>query len=234
MKQYLLFFALFYFISPSFCQYSDLKEYGLKGNVKSINDAVYLDLKPVGKKWKIDSTDNAAFHKNMYFNPSGQMDTLRVIDVDEKDSMLNSTIVFDFENDIKIGGKQYGYHHQPITLFDIEWMDNRTYKTALTDTSGQKIYESTSWLSIQFQDSVGQTLVYDKGKVVNNSTYVNRLDKSKRVIGIDYFDQFSKPTVSETIEYLEFDKRGNWTKCVVRDSFTGKFKKLTVRAIEYY
>ncbi len=234
MKQTLLFFAFCCFGAPLFAQYSDLKEYGLKGNVKSVSDAVYYDVKLMGKKSKIDSTVKAEYQKNMHFNRSGQMDTMKVVDYDLNDSLFNRIYVLDFENGKKSGCRVYDDKDESIEYTQIVWVDEHTYNTAATDIKGELLYETTSWLSSQFQDSIGTTVIYNNGELVRSSKYVNRYGKGNRVVGVDYFDSDGGLADSEVIQYLEFDKKGNWTKSVVRDTFTGLYLKMTVRTIEYY
>ena len=235
MKNHLLLVFSLLFISTSvLSQYSDLKEYGLKGNVKSVNDAVYTEVKLMRKRSKIDSTAKVEYHKYMHFNPSGQMDTMKVIDLDEKDSLFNSIYVLTFEDGIKNGCTLYDSQYEPIEYMQIQWVDERTYNMAVTDTKGELVYESTSWLSSKFQDSIGETMIYNGGELVRRTKYVNRFGKRYRVVGVDYFDSDGGFADSEVIEYLEFDKKGNWIKCVVRDTFTGEYKKMTIRTIEYY
>lgn len=166
------------------------------------------------------------------------MDTVRFLDYDfgngASDSLMNNMLVTDFKNGIKSGGKNYDFHNRPGHQFKVEWIEDRIYKETVTDSTGTKVYETTSWLDAEFRDSVGQTLGYDKGVLIVDEKYSNQLDASKRLVRVDYVDGVNKSKRSETIEYLEFDKQGNWTKSVVRDADTGKFIKMNTRIIEYY
>jgi hypothetical protein len=216
------------------CQHSDLKEYGFKGNIKTIDEAVYLDLYKRGGEMPISKKDKPAFHRIRHFTRSGQIDTLKALYYKFGDSTMNNVMVFDFKKGIKTGGKYYIFPNEVIGRFKIEWINDRSYKMITTDLKGKKTSEVTCWLDSEFRDSVGQTLDYVKGKVTMDEKYTNHFDSSNRLVGVDYFDEVAKSGYSLIFEYLEFDQEGNWTKSIVRDKNTGEFRKMSTRTITYY
>jgi hypothetical protein len=225
---------LFALTNIAFGQHTDLKEYGLKGKVKSITTMHYKDVMFSNGQWMPISFEKFSYKTVWNFNEQGFLDMSKTSLFVHPDSLVTNVLAYEFKNGKKVSGKYYNYRGILTELYKISWTDQYTYSTITTDTNGIKTSESTSWLNKEFRDNKGEYKSYENGKVVFYEKYSDIFDTSKQLIKAEFTNVTENKNYFVLYRHSELDKNNNPTITTQINITDGTIRKMTIRLIEYY
>ncbi len=218
----------------TFGQHTDLKEYGLKGKVKSITTMHYKDVMFSNGQWMPISFDNFSYKTVWYFNEQGFIDKSKTSLFVHPDSLVTNILTYEFKNGKKVSGKYFNYRGVLTELYKITWTDQYTYTTITTDTNGIKTFESTSWLNKDFRDSKGEYKSYENEKVVFYEKYSDIFDANGQLTKAEFTNMTENKNYFVLYKHSELDKNNNPTITTQINITDGTIRKMTIRLIEYY
>jgi hypothetical protein len=225
---------LFVLQISGFGQHTDIKEFGLKGKVKRIITLHYKDVSFSNGQWMPTSFENINYTTVWHFNEQGFIDTATTTLLVQQDSIITNTLIYEIKNGKKISGKYFGYGGVLNELYTIVWKDKYTYTTITTDTSGTKIFESTSWLTKDFRDNKGEYKSFENGKVVFHEKYSDIFDSNGQLVKAEFKNITESKNYFVLYKHSEFDRNNNPTITTQINITDGTIKKMTIRRIEYY
>jgi len=214
-------------------QHTDLKEYGLKGKVKTITTMHYKDVMFSNGQWMPTSFEKFYYTTVWHFNEPGFLDTSKT-SLFVHDSLVTNILTYEFKNGKKVSGKYFNYHGVLTELYNITWTNQYTYTTITTDTNGTKTFESTSWLNKDFRDNKGEYKSYENGKVDFYEKYSDIFDTNGQLIKAEFTNMTENKNYFILYKHSESDKNNNPTITTQINITDGTIKKLTIRLIEYY
>lgn len=217
-----------------FGQHTDLKEYGLKGKVKSITTMHYKDVMFSNGQWMPVSLDKFSYSTVWHFNEQGFIDTSKTSLFVHPDSLVTNILTYEFKGGKKVSGKYYNYRGILSEQYKISWTDQYTYTTVTTDTNGNKTFESTSRLNKEFRDNKGDYKSYENGKVVFYEKYSDIFDTSGQLIKAEFTNMTENKNYFVLYKHSEFDKYYNPIITTQINITDGTVRKMTIRLIEYY
>jgi len=215
-------------------QHSDLKEYGLKGKVKSITTKYYRDVMFLDGQWLPFSPEDIRYTTVWHFNEQGFIDTARTIFFEEPDSPLTELLVYDFKNGKKISGKRFDAQGVLTELYEIVWSDRYSYTVITTEPKGTKLSESSSRLGKDFRDNQGEYKDYENGKLVFHEKYSDVFDSNGQLVKAEFTDIIANTNYVLLYKHAGFDPNENPTITTRINITEGTIDKMTVREIEYY
>jgi len=225
---------LFALTISSFGQHTDLKEYGLKGKVKSIKTMHYKDVMFSNGQWMPISFEKFSYSTVWHFNEQGFLDTSKTNLFTNQDSLITNVLIYDFKNGKKVSGKYYNYQGEMSELYNISWTDQYTYTTITTDSNGTKTFESTSWLNNEYRDNKGEYKRYENGKVVFHEKYSDIFDTTGTLIKAEFTNVIENRNYFVLYKHSELDKNNNPIITTQINITDGTIRKMTIRYIEYY
>ena len=227
-------FFLFGLTITALGQHNDLKEYGLKGKVKSITTMHYKDVMFSDGQWMPASFEKFYYTTVWHFNEQGFIDTTKTSLFVHPDILVTNILAYEFKNGKKVSGKYFNYRGVLTELYKITWSDQYTYTTITTDTNGTKTFESTSWLNKDFRDNKGEYKSYENGKVVFYEKYSDIFDSNGQLVKAEFTNMTENKNYFVLYKHSELDKNNNPTITTQINITDGTIKKMTIRLIEYY
>jgi hypothetical protein len=218
----------------TFGQHTDLKEYGLKGKVKSITTMHYKDVMFSKGQWMPIFFDKFSYKTVWHFNEQGFIDTSKTSLFVYPDSLITNILIFEFKNGKKVSGKYFDFRGVLTELYKFSWADQYTYMTITTDTNGTKTFESTSWLNKDFRDNKGEYKSYKDGKTVFYEKYFDIFDSNGQLVKAEFTNATENTNFTILYKHGEYDKKNNPTITTQINITDGTIKKMTIRLIEYY
>ncbi len=215
-------------------QHTDLKEYGLKGKVKSITSMHYKDVMFSNGHWMPISKEKFYYTTVWHFNEQGFLDTSATSLFVYPDSLVTNILAYEFKNGKKVSGKYFNYLGVLTELHKITWVDQYTYTIIATDTSGTKILESNSWLNKNYRDNKGEYKSYENGKVVFYEKYSDIFDTNGQLLKAEFTNITENKSYVVLYKHSEFDKNKNPITTTQINITDGTIKQITIRLIEYY
>lgn len=207
--------------------HTDVKEFGLKGNVKSVESNYYL-AKEYQETWILDSLKSRSV---MDFNKKGNF--TKIISIDFPDS---ESEIIEFQRDEN--GRKISYKkHTLYGIFETgnyEWISEKRYRLKAKDSFGVRM-ESEFTLTENFRDESGTTIYYDDktGEYLLTFTYQNILDKNGNLLRTNIFYEPSGDSSTTIYDVQEIDAFGNWIKVGLYHE-EKDFREIMIRNIEYY
>lgn len=222
-----LFLLSFVVVLASCSNNSELENWGLNGNVKSVFERMYEAEKKFGN-WEPGDLmytmhnkvnfDNKGLYTNMEYYGYDMELSIRIIPVRESGVIIEET---NYDGDGNLQSRtlinQISKNDIESETFDTD--NNKTYQSKITRKNG-RITKTIQTIIEDGKESKTYTILfeYDKDGNLTSRKMTNEKDKS---------ESFSK------FEYLEFDDKGNWTKRLVYEN-SDEPECISVREIEYY
>ena len=211
---------------------TDLKEYGFKGEVKSVMTLNYNDLEQIDGTWSI--TENKVISKwKMTFNKEGN-----IIEIKEYyplyDTIWNEvTTKIEFENGLKRKYTKTDLYGQTTEVGTYTWLDDNNYKLSATQKNGITV-NSYSKLNKSYRDISGGYSYIQNDSILFSESYKNKLKRNGEIISSKFYNKLKNEYY--TIEYSEKEKdeKGNLTKVALVYKGTQLLKRLSVREFEYF
>lgn len=208
-------------------EYTDIKEFGLKGNVKSIESKYYSTKENQGK-WILDTLNSKS---RMDFNENGNI--TRMFNLSFPELETETTEILRDKNDRKIS-YQKSNQNGVFETGNYKWVDERVYQIKAIDSFGMRM-ESEFTLTKDFRDKTGTTVYYDNksNEYLFTHQYENFFDEKQNLLmsKITYAPIKNSRTIIYKVQ--ETDDFGNWTKVIVYDK-ENDFRQILIRKIEYY
>ncbi|WP_310994390.1 hypothetical protein [Aequorivita marina] len=228
----LILFLCFLFFSISFFSqegYTDIKEFGLNGNVKSI-ESKYYSIKENQGKWILDTLNSQS---KMYFNNNGGITKM----VNQSFSQLETETI-EIQRDQN--GRKISYHkYNENGIFETgyyQWVDERKYQIKAKDSFGFRM-ESEFTLTKNFRDKSGITLYYDdrSGEHLLTHQYENILDQEGNLLSSKITYEPLHNSTTMIFEVQETDDFGNWIMVnLYKEEEEKESRQIMIRNIEYY
>ncbi len=213
---------------------TDIKEYGLKGKIKSIMTINYSDLNNENGEWVV--TDNKIVSKiKMTFNKDGN-----IVEVKEwlptynKEEFIEFTTKIIFNQGLKYKYLKTNSNGEIVESGNYLWKDNYNYKLRVNRKDEGHV-DSFSELDESYRDLKGQYTYYrEDGTVFLSESYENELNKDKEITSVKYKDLLNNTFYTVEFFIKNRDLRGNIVKAtqVYKDSQT--LKSFSIREIKYY
>jgi hypothetical protein len=229
MKTSILILSLTLFSVSLYSQevFTDIKEFGLKGKVKSI-ESNYYSVKENRQELTLDTLNSKSL---MHFNENGNLTI--IVNFTFSGEEIERIKYQRDDNERKISYKKYN-ENGIFETGKYNWINERKYQIKAKDSFGIRI-ESEFTLSKKFRDESGTTTYYDDktGEYFLTYHYQNILDENGNLLSSN---NIYKPLGnSSTIIYdvQELDEFGNWIKVSLYDD-EKDFRQIMIRKIEYY
>ncbi len=211
---------------------TDLKEYGFKGEVKSVTTINYNDLEQIDGAWNINE-DKVISKWEMTFNKEGN-----IIEMKEYYPLIDTiwnevTTKVEFENGLKRKYTKTDLYGQTTEFGTYTWGDDNNYKLTATQKSGI-VVNSYSKLNKNLRDISGGHSYIQNDSILFSESYKNKLKQNGEIISSKFYDKLKDEYY--TIEYSdkEKDKKGNLIKVALVYKETQLLKRLSVREFEYF
>lgn len=211
---------------------TDLKEYGFKGNVKSVTTINYNNLEQIEGTWNINE-DKVISKWKMTFNKEGN-----IVEMKEYypivDTIWNEvTTKIEFENGLKSKYTKTDLSGQITEVGTYTWIDDHNYKLAAFQKSGITV-NSYSKLNKTLRDISGGYSYIQNDSILFSESYKNKLKRNGEIVSSKFYDQLKDEYY--TIEYSnkEKDKKGNLIKVALVYKEPQLLKRLSVREFEYF
>lgn len=232
----LIFIVSFLSFSLSFGQtHNDLKEYGYKGEVKSITTYNYDTL-------SFDKANNIAHNKLwrskiVYtFDITGNFDTIFLftqlpITID---TVYTFKTAYVYSQQTRIALRINGKNELTDTVKFI-WLNDTTYQTIETAVNGQGKILSDLFLNKNYRDKFGKYTGYDESnKIEYSEKYENCIDDNGLLTRSFKTNLLTNTMTIVGYKYFDFDKFGNPTKIWLSNLLDKKVFSVVVRKFEYY
>ncbi|MCE3279283.1 MAG: hypothetical protein K0S44_1474 [Bacteroidetes bacterium] len=194
----------------------------------------YKDVMFSNEQWMPTSFEKFYYTTVWHFNEQGFIDTIRSSYYFQSDSLVTSTLIYEFQNGVKVSGQYFDYSGVMTDLYKITWSDKYKYTTITTDTNGIKTFESISWLNTDFRDNKGEYKSFENGKLVFHERYSDLFDPKGQLIKAEFINLTEDKTYVVLYKHSELDKNGNSTITTQINITDGTIKKMTIRDLEYY
>ena len=211
---------------------TDLKEYGFKGNVKSVTTINYNDLKKIDDTWSI-SEEKVVSKWKMTFNNEGN-----IIEMKEYyplfDTIWNEvTTKIEFKDGLKSKYTKTDLYGQITEVGTYTWIDDHNYNLTALQKSGLTV-NSYSKLDKNFRDMSGGYSYFQNDSILFSEFYKNKLKLNGEIVNSEFHDKLKDEIY--TIEYSdkEKDEKGNLIKVALVYTETQLLKRLSVREFEYF
>lgn len=215
--------------------HNDLKEYGYKGEVKSITTYNYDTL-------SFNET-NKIFDRRLWgnkivytFDIKGNFDTiflytqLPII----IDTVYTFKTAYDYSQQTKIALRINGKNEVTDTIKFL-WINDTTYKTIEIAVNGQDKVLSDLFLNKNYRDKSGKYTGYDENnKIEYSEKYENRIDDNGLLTRSFKTNLLTNTKTIVSYQYFDFDKFGNPTKIWISNLLDKKVFRIAVREFEYY
>lgn len=211
---------------------TDIKEYGFKGNVKSVTTINYNDLEQIDGTWNI--IDDKVISKwKMTFNEDGN-----IIEMKEYYPLFDTTwnkvtTKIEFKNGLKSKYTKTDLYGQTTEVGNYTWLDDHNYKLIASQKSGITI-NSYSKLNKNLRDISGGYSYIQNDSILFSETYENNLKRNGEIVSSKFHNKLKDEYY--TIEYSdkEKDQKGNLIKVALVYKETQLLKRLSVREFEYF
>ena len=230
-------YLLIIFISTiTNAQHTDLKEYGLKGHVKSITTVNYESGICTNNQWIPYDEAKPNTITTLYFNKSGIIDSsITEFGAFKTDtSSFRTKTIYVIEQNKKVSAKYYDHSGKFTETIKIKWLNNKTYSTYFYDLNGKLTFESTSWLNDEYRDNKGEYKSYDNDTLNIYEKYDDVFDSDKQLIKANFVDQIGKKEYTILYKHQAFDEFKNPTYTALVNITTGTLKRISIWRIEYY
>jgi len=226
----------------SFGQYSEWKEYGLKGKVKSMVRYHYYFKDELLNPDKID-TSKWSSKIFTYFNANGNVDSViyysnpKSYDPEYIGEIHCSKNLYFY--DIK-GQKRTGLYVPDCSLnikerMIYEWPNPYTYIERTFDYVTNKVKtEIFAYLHRNLRDSAGVSNYFVGDSIYSSYSYTSTFDSNGR---LEYYIERELPrNTIDTVrfKYTSFDKKGNQTKTLIFRNSDAFPKAMYLRTYQYY
>lgn len=234
MKWYLFaLFSLGSFLS-SFGQFSDCKEFGLRGPVQRVHTLVYKNVAQRDGQWQLDEAK--VFQKMLF-----EVDTLQNFSEIHIEVLVSDEekLITDYEFFFEEGKKtKHVAKDQDLNIVEMGtyvWADDRNYK--LLVEIGESLHLETKFtLNDNYRDFRGETKAFRK---VNNEFTLLYIEAYRHSFDEDGVLQETKivnltdgTTKTRSIEYSNYDIYGNALHVTILNE-DGSLHSLYRREIEY-
>ncbi|HBC03305.1 MAG TPA: hypothetical protein PKH16_09715 [Aequorivita sp.] len=225
----LIFVFLFCFSLHSQEGFNDLKEYGLRGRVKSF-ESTYYSTKEIQEMWIIDTLKSKS---KVDFDENGNI--TKIVNLSFSESELKiETIEFQRDkNERKISYKKYN-EYEVFETGTYKWIDERKYQINSIDSFGIRT-ESEFTLTKNLRDKSGTTAYFDSksGEYLLTYKYENILDEYGNLLRSKItYEPIDKSSIM-IYDVQELDSMGNWIKINLYYE-DEDFRQIMIRKIEYY
>lgn len=207
-----------------------LELYNLKGNIEYISDKKIPSV--LTKEWKTVPDSNSSISiQNKYFDKEGLLTEFKYFD---KDSllMLKSEIIKSKTGKYQ-GSKDFNKNENQtkqtkIILSTRDILETETY----AQESGNLISKSKT----EYENNLVKKQCLEFISQGHKSEYIYKRDNEGNEIEISMIVEFGDQKIENKsfVQYLDFDKYGNWTKRIDYDKESGNECLLTIRIIKYY
>jgi len=209
---------------------TDLKEYGFKGEVKTIVSKRYVGISKKNGEWEYSKDDLFAI-SIYHFNKEENIETLEMTHFYEGDTLEN-TFHFSFTNGRKTGATRVSDGGKNTLEMTFEWKGDRKYIWKSTENN---IYSETiSELDENYRDKEGIFNAYSNDELVTSETYINFFDDEGQITKSRLIDHINETTRVQLYKDKVYDSVGNMLEVAIVDSASGKLEVLTVREYTYY
>ncbi len=237
------------FVAGQNSTHTDLKEYGLVGDVKTMTLYKHINIsekKGTGGSnlYSVSSRDTFEFKRIYHFNRSGNLDSIITITpyhYNNKTTIYTNTVVWEFDkNNRKKGFKAYDNARKLFEEAEIRWMDDFHYVqyNFIFDTGRVRQKNQEIWFTLNSQ---GRELIYevkilkpwsgvlDQQYIVVNSLGKNRYVERKRVI-------YPMENAFDESVYVQvkIDRYGNPTDTHIRSTYSTPVTRIEVTEYSYY
>lgn len=207
--------------------FTDLKEFGLKSRVKSI-ESTYYSAKESKEKWVVDTITSKS---KMVFDENGNL--TKIVNFSYSELEIETTEFQRDENERKIAYKMYnenGVFESGI----YNWINEKKYQINSIDSFGIRT-ESEFTLTKNYRDESGITKYFDSknGEYFLTYKYENILDENGNLLRSKITYEPIDRTSIIIYEVKELDNIGNWVKINLYHE-DEDFRQIMLRKIEYY
>ncbi len=242
-------FTLFFYfllsissISVSFSQYSELREYGFKGRVKSMVTTQYQLITYKKDDYTPIDTSMWNWKSRLFFNTSGNVDSItgcvnyaNYVPSDDNNTNCYKTLYY--YN--MIGKKQTGLDigdvgsdkKNPIV---VEWPNEHQYIERTYTPNLELKTENTVWLNRNFRDSAGTSLFYSQGELISNTTFMSDFNEKGELIRNIGKDLVTGITDTTYYKIKSYDHEGNPTVIYLYEGNSTEPKAINIRKYQYY
>lgn len=233
MKHILLIIVLFsscnnYAQSDS---YSELKEFGLKGNIKSITQMIFSDVMKSGESYIPKDSTKWKIKTQIFYNSNGNCDSIINYSNNAGSERVISKIVYEYKDKERSGF--YLVDSQKINEYRKYWTEKNTYKEDILENYSI-VTSTTISLDDTYKIKQKRELFLDNDpKTINEAqVYFYYFDKDNYLEKITLKEN-NKEVIVEKIKELEFDAIGNATKSF-KIKLPSNQQYLITRNFEYY
>lgn len=225
----LIFVLLFSFSLHSQEYFNDLKEFGLKGRVKSI-ESTYYSTKENQEVWIIDTVKSKS---RVDFDKNGNITKIVNFSFPESKLDVETTKFQRDKNGRKISYKKYK-GNEVFETGVYRWINQRKYQINSIDSFGIGT-KSEFTLTKNLRDESGTTAYFDSksGEYLLTYKYENILDEYENLLrSIITYEPIGRTSIM-IYDVQELDNFGNWIKINLYYE-DEDFRQIMIRKIEYY
>lgn len=211
--------------------YSELKEFGLKGNIKSITQMIYSDVLQSGENYTPKDSTKWKIKTQIFYNTNGNCDSIINYANNAGAERFISKIIYEYKDKERLG--YYLVDSQKANEYRKYWTNNNTYKEDILENNS--IVTSTT-ITIDETYKIKQKselFLHNDPRIMNKSEfYFYYFDKNNYLEKITMKEN-NKEVIVEKIKELEFDAIGNPLKSF-KTKLPSNQQYLIIRNFEYY
>lgn len=213
-------------------KWSDIKEYGFIGKVKSVTIKNYIGLGKQTGKWFLNE-ENIYSKQRMYFNSEGNIEQIIDNSKLENDLWNEITTSIEFEKNLKKSYKKNDLFGKLTEEGIYEWLGYKKYILKAKHSNGNRV-ESISNLNGKFRNIGGEYKFFHGDSLAYLENYSNQVNVKKGIISTNFFNKMSGKEYTILYTDKEFDQVGNTIKIALIDKKSGELKRFMTREFEYF
>jgi len=225
-------------------EYTDMAEFGIKGQPKIVVTCVYENFHVLNGEWVPTNAEDFVSYFEMKVNEKGMITEIIHREFSPETGKKEETrTVFTFKDGRKSSGRIYDVNWKINEFFTCHWIDDNTYETHGFSYEGNLKFTQKIFLDMNYRDQSGQFTYYDpaSGKIMFNEFYTNEFDQHGNIIASTSENQsknedgkFISSSLSVKYEKLSADNFGNTLNSLMYESGNKDTERLIVRKIMYF
>ncbi len=224
-----------------FSQYTEWKEYGLKGKVKTITSYHYQLVKQKGDSFVPEDHSKWCYKITMCFSEQGNVDSIaytynykNFVPSMPYPSITFKYFYFDEEDGNRKGFIKMQNAQQISSYLDLKWNGPYLYVEEQTEAEypiGKRI--TTTWLNKNYRDSAGMSISYNGDSIYSKTGYVTTFNEKGEIESYLETDYTINYTNTVRYKFKKYDSKGNFT--LLHTSTQDEFpKQIEIRKYTYY
>lgn len=216
--------------------YSDSKEYGIKGTIKIVKQYTYTDIIKNNNEYKVKNSKKWNSLKIVYFSKKGTIDSIKTIIQfkDNSEKKYTTKTFFEYKNNKKEIEKTYDENKNLLDSTVYKWKTDHNYTESIYDNSDELLSTSNLTLSKDYRDKEREDKIYKNKKIELWEKYENIIDDNGNFTKTILTNLLTSKKTELCYIYKDFDKNKNTKEIHIFDCTQNRIIKIRLNTYIYY